>query len=83
MEMWMFAALGAVFLVYLLYTRQFKWLLSVVRNMFVGVAGILVGNLFLGSIGLIVGINALTAMIVGVLGVPGFLLLYASQMIIR
>jgi len=83
MQMWMFAACGAVFVVYLLYTRQFKWLLGVVKNTVLGVAGILAGNFLLGSMGLIVGINALTALIVGVLGVPGLLLLYAASMMVR
>ena len=80
--MWLMAALGIGFAAYLLYTRQFKWLVSVVRNMALGVAGILVINLLLGEMGLTVGINAVTALVVGLLGAPGFLLLYAAQMLI-
>ena len=77
--MWLVLALGAGFLAYLLYTRQFGWLLRVVRNMALGVAGMLLFNLMLGSFGLRVGINAITALVVGLLGAPGFLLLYAAQ----
>jgi len=80
--MWLMLALGAGFLAYLLYTRQFGWLLRVIRNMAVGVAGILVFNMMLTGFGLSVGINAVTALIVGLLGAPGFMLLYAAQMMI-
>jgi len=80
--MWLMLALGAGFLAYLLYTRQFGWLIRVVRNMAFGVAGMLVFNLMLVGMGLSVGINAVTALVVGLLGAPGFLLLYAAQMMI-
>ena len=80
--MWLMLALGAGFLAYLLYTRQFSWLIKVVRNMALGVVGMLVFNLMLANFGLSVGINAVTTIIVGLLGAPGFLLLYAAQMLI-
>ena len=80
--MWLIMALGIGFLAYLLYTRQFKWLLGVIRNMTVGVGGMLIFNFLLSGFGLAVGINAVTALVVGVLGAPGFLLLYASQMMV-
>jgi len=80
--MWLMVALGAGFLAYLLYTRQFGWLLRVVRNMALGIAGILIFNSMLGGFGLSVGINAVTALVVGLLGAPGFLLLYAAQMMV-
>jgi len=80
--MWLMLALGAGFIAYLLYTRQFGWLIRVVRNMALGVAGILVFNLMLSGFGLSVGINAVTALVVGLLGAPGFMLLYAAQMMI-
>jgi len=77
--MWLILALGTGFLAYLLYTRQFRWLVKVARNMALGVAGMLVFNLMLGGFGVSVGINAITALVVGLLGAPGFLLLYAAQ----
>ena len=80
--LWLMLALGTGFLAYLLYTRQFGWLIRVVRNMALGVAGMLVFNLMLAGMGLSVGINAITALVVGLLGAPGFLLLYAAQMMI-
>ena len=80
--MWLMLALGAGFLAYLLYTRQFGWLVRVIRNMALGVVGILVFNMMLSGFGLSVGINAVTALVVGLLGAPGFMLLYAAQMMI-
>ena len=80
--MWLMLALVAGFVAYLLYTRQFGWLIRVVRNMALGVVGMLVFNMMLGGMGLSVGINAVTALLVGLLGAPGFLLLYAAGMMI-
>jgi len=80
--MWLMLALGAGFLAYLLYIRQFGWLVRVVRNMALGVAGMLVFNLMLSGFGLSVGVNAVTALVVGLLGAPGFMMLYAAQMMI-
>jgi len=81
MIMWLIMALGFGFFAYLLYTRQFKWLFSVVRNMVVGVGGMLGLNFALAGMGIAVGVNAITALVVGLLGIPGFLLLYATQML--
>ena len=80
--MWLMLALVAGFIAYLLYTRQFGWLVRVVRNMALGIAGMLVFNMMLSGFGLSVGINAITALIVGLLGAPGFMLLYAAQMML-
>jgi len=71
-----------IFLLYLVYTGQFKWLVSVVRNMALGVIGILGINALLSSLGVVVGINAITTLTIGLLGVPGFLLLYATQFLL-
>ena len=80
--MWLVAALGFGFVAYLLYTKQFKWLLGVVRNATLGVIGILLFNSLFSGLGLAVGINAITTIVVGLLGAPGFLLLYATQMLL-
>jgi len=76
------AALGLGFFVYLLYTGQFKWLLGVVRNMVLGIVGILGLNVLLSGMGLAVGVNAITVLVVGLLGLPGFLFLYAAQFLV-
>jgi len=81
---WLLLALGFGFLAYLLYTGQFRWLFGVVRNMVLGVAGILGVNALLSGIGLAagVGVNAVTTLVIGLLGVPGFLLLYGVQLLL-
>ena len=81
---WMVMALAFVFFAYLFYTGQFKWLVGVVRNMALGVAGILGVNAALGAAGfsLYVGVNLATAAIVGLLGLPGFLLLFGARLLV-
>lgn len=81
--MWLIAALGVSFVVFLLYTRQFKWLGRVGRNMLLGAGGMLAANAALATAGLAVGVNLVTALVVGVLGVPGFLMLYLAQLLVR
>lgn len=80
---WLLAGLSIIFFVYLLYTRQWKWLFGVVRNMGLGVAGILLVNMATGGLGITVGVNMMTATIVGLLGLPGFILLYAGQVLLN
>ncbi len=72
-------AAGGGFLFYLFRTHQFKWLFRILRNAVMGVAGLLAGNWLLASFGLAVGVNLLTVFIVGVLGLPGLVLLYVTQ----
>jgi inhibitor of the pro-sigma K processing machinery len=74
-------AAGAVFVFYLIRTRQFKWLFRVIKNAAMGVVGILAGNFVMASLGLAVGINVLTVLVVGLLGLPGLLLLYVVKWI--
>ena len=79
---WLILACIIGFFGYVLYTRQGKWLLSVVRNMVLGTIGILVLNFLLIDAGVTIGINLITTMIVGLLGVPGFFLLFATQILL-
>ncbi|MCL1842913.1 MAG: pro-sigmaK processing inhibitor BofA family protein [Defluviitaleaceae bacterium] len=80
--MWLIIALGFGIFAYLFYTRQFKWLFGVARNAAFGIVGILLFNFFFGGFGIAVGVNAVTTMVVGLLGAPGFLLLYATQLLV-
>ena len=77
--LWLMGVLGVGFFIYLLYTGQFKWLFGVVRNMALGIIGILGMNVLLSGVGLVVGVNAITVLVVGLLGLPGFLFLYAAR----
>jgi len=75
-------AVCACFLAYLVYTGQFKWMMRVVRNMALGIIGILGLNVLLSGVGIAVGINAITALIVGLLGLPGLMFLYATRFLV-
>ena len=80
--MWVLLAIGLVFFGILLYSRQFNWLLKVGRNMILGTASLLGANALLAGVGLAVGVNIITALIIGVLGIPGFMMLYLAQLLI-
>ena len=75
--------LGFGFFSYLLHTQQMKWLLGVARNSACGTVGLLLFNIVFSGAGLAVGINALTILVVGILGAPGFLLLYATRLLVQ
>jgi uncharacterized membrane protein YeaQ/YmgE (transglycosylase-associated protein family) len=77
---WLLIALAVGFFAYLLYTRQMRWLAGVLRNIICGVGGLMLVNFAIPSIA--VGVNAVTMIIVGVLGVPGFFLLYATRLLL-
>jgi len=81
---WLVMAIAFIFFAYLFYVGQFKWLVSVVRNMGLGVVGILGANAVLGIAGFAttVGVNAVTVVVVGLLGLPGFLLLYGARFLV-
>ena len=74
-------AAGAVFLfiALLIFSRPIKWLLKLCLNSALGCAGLITFN-FLGSLfGLHIGVNLVTCLTVGILGLPGFPLLLVLQ----
>ena len=79
---WVVAFFCLGFVGFLAYTRQFPWLLKVGRNMILGAGGILAANWALASLGLAVGVNIITTLVIGVLGAPGFLMLYFAQLLV-
>jgi len=80
---WMWIAVAGMGLVAILFfNRQLKAVFSVVRNAALGGIGIWLCNMLLAPFGLAVGINLLTVFIVGILGIPGFMLLYLTQWMI-
>ena len=76
--LWMVIA-GVGLIAILFFNRQITAAFHLVRNAVLGVLGILACNFLLAPLGVTVGVNLLTVFIVGVLGVPGFLLLYLTQ----
>jgi hypothetical protein len=80
--LWLLIALGIGFFMYLLYAGQARWFLGVVRNMAFGVAGILGINTMLPSMVPAVGVNIITTLVVGLLGIPGVLFLYVTRWLV-
>ena len=80
MDYWLWTAIAALGLVAILFfNRQIKFAFNIVRNALLGIAGILACNIIMAPMGVMVGVNLLTIFIVGILGIPGFLLLYLTQ----
>ena len=86
MEQWVWIAIAGVgLLAVLFFYRQLRFLLLIVRNAIVGGLGLFVVNWLMDVsgiydlMGMAVGINPVTVFVVGVLGVPGFALLYLTQ----
>jgi len=58
-----------------------KFLIKLIINVLIGGLVLLVLNFFGGIIGIHIGVNVITALTVGILGVPGVLLLLLIQYI--
>lgn len=63
-------------------SKPLKALLRIARNALIGAFAFVGMNFLLSPLSISVGVNALTVLIVGILGVPGFLSLYLSRMIL-
>jgi hypothetical protein len=81
---WIIAAC-ALFVMVIFFHKAFLWLLKLCVKGVAGGVGFLAANSILGAAGLslAVGINAVTVLVAALLGAPGFLLLYALQLVLR
>ncbi len=68
-------ALVTIFFLVCLILKPLRALFALVLNTLVGWAGLYIFNLLLASSGLAIGINIVSATTVGVLGLPGLVLL--------
>lgn len=76
------AALGLLWLLIKLLKKPIKWAFKLLLNALIGFAGLFLLN-YLGSyVGISLGINWLNAVITGVFGVPGVVLLLLIKYII-
>jgi pro-sigmaK processing inhibitor BofA len=78
---WLLALCG-VLVVLLFFSRQVKSLLKIIFRALIGAAALYAVNFLLGGFGLYVGVNAVTLLVIGLLGAPGFLTLYAASAIL-
>ena len=70
---------GLIVLVVKIFGTPLRWLLKLALNTAIGFVALFLLNFFGDYIGLSLGINWLNALIVGVLGVPGVILLLLLQ----
>lgn len=72
----------SLFILYILckiFISPIKWLFKLMLSCIAGVAAMLISNLILSGVGITFSINPLTAMISGVLGIPGMVLTIILQ----
>lgn len=77
MPAWISMAIGAVILLasLSLLRRPLRWLLRLIGRMAAGLAGLFAFSQIGGLIGVSLGVNLINALVVALLGVPGFGLL--------
>lgn len=70
-----FLAIGAVYVLGMLLVLPIKLIVRLVINGVIGALALIVFNIFGSYIGVTIGVNPITALIAGFLGVPGVLLM--------
>ena len=70
-----FLAVGAVYILGMLLVLPMKLIVRLVINGIVGAIALIVFNMFGNYIGITIGVNPITALIAGFLGIPGVLLM--------
>ncbi len=66
-----------------LFFKQLKGLLLLILNTALGWAGLYIFNLIFASSGFLIGVNIASATVVGVLGIPGLLLMIILKFIYK
>lgn len=74
-----FLAIGAVYVIGMLLVLPIKIIVKLVINGIIGAVALFILNIFGGMIGLTIGINPITALVAGFLGIPGIILLIFLQ----
>ncbi|MEE1012887.1 MAG: pro-sigmaK processing inhibitor BofA family protein [Clostridia bacterium] len=72
-----FLYLVGIFLLYLfcrIFLKPIKWLMKLALSCLLGGVGILACNWIFGALGWHIALNPLTAMITGVMGIPGMIM---------
>jgi len=75
---------GLIFIAALLFlAKPLKGLFKIIISSALGCVGLIIFNFFGGLAGLYIGINAATAITLGILGVPGFFMILVLQYILN
>jgi inhibitor of the pro-sigma K processing machinery len=75
-----FLAIGAVYVLGMLLVLPIKLIVRLVMNGIIGAVALIIFNFFGNYIGVTIGVNPITALIAGFLGVPGVLLMIFVRM---
>ncbi|MDF2840829.1 MAG: bofA [Clostridia bacterium] len=75
-----FLAIGAVYILGMLLVLPIKMIVRLIINGVIGALALIVFNLFGSYIGVTIGVNPVTALIAGFLGIPGVLLMIFVKM---
>lgn len=70
-----FLAIGAVYVLGMLLVLPIKLIIRLVINGIIGAVALILFNLLGNYIGITIGVNPITALIAGFLGIPGVLLM--------
>jgi inhibitor of the pro-sigma K processing machinery len=70
-----FLAIGAVYVLGMLLVLPIKLIVRLVVNGIIGAVALIIFNFFGTYIGVTIGVNPITALVAGFLGVPGVLLM--------
>jgi len=75
---------GAILLIValILLARPIKWLFKLLLSCMLGFGGLILFNLLGGLAGLYIGVNIVTAVTAGVLGIPGLALMLFLQYLV-
>lgn len=76
-------ALVVIFFLICLFLKPLRALFALVLNTLFGWAGLYIFNLIFSSFGVAIGINIVSATTVGVLGIPGMILLVVLKFIYK
>lgn len=74
-----FLAIGAVYIIGVLLVLPIKIIVKLVINGIIGAIVLFIINIFGGLLGITIGINPVTALTAGLLGIPGIILLLFLQ----
>ncbi len=72
-----------LFALVIMFGKPIKAVIMLVFRSIIGAAAIFAADFLLSPIGLSVGINLFTAFVTGILGIPGFIMLYALTLILQ
>lgn len=70
-----FLAIGAVYVLGMLLVLPIKLIIRLVVNGIIGAVALIIFNMLGNYIGITIGVNPITALIAGFLGIPGVLLM--------